>query len=210
MHDCSDQELRGRDRLQGTIRSNHNVSQLARAITADSLAVEDAALEIHEFRPNGQKHVATDAPAEVCFLAPARARGEGSGNADGGNSSSNRVSEPALQTYRLVVSPARIERDLFDNVWCYVVRADSSRRRAGRPHYSWWPDSQKTRAAPSIQYLASPSRLSADPRRTDRRRTADTVTVRREIGRRRFNRNTEPGDLSPRLARSGSRADGPS
>ena len=68
-------ELQRRDGLYRAVRSDHHVGQLARGVAADTLAVQDAALQVDEFRPNGHQNVAADAPAEVCFLAPARTGG---------------------------------------------------------------------------------------------------------------------------------------
>src|SRR6516225_10035770 len=109
MSDGADQELQRRNRRQGPAWSDRDVGQLAGCVTTDSLAVHDAALQVQEFRPSRKQGIAADAPAEGSFLAPCSAgkrhASEGSGHRG--------VSEPSLQTDRLVMAPSRIKCELF-------------------------------------------------------------------------------------------------
>ena len=170
MDDGADHELRGRDRLQRAVRPNHDVSQLARAITADSLADRARCLAGRQISAKRAEERCRRRPNRSLFSGSSfRPPANAAGAADGRASSSNRVGEPALQADRFVVAPARIERDLFDDVWRKVVRADRCAVQQatgvtvrGRIHEE--PGRHRQSGIRRRQ-----SRLSADPRRTDRR-----------------------------------------
>ena len=96
------------------------------------------------------------------------------------------------------MAPARIERDLFDNVGATLFEQFVG-LFSRPPALQVVPDSRRARAALSIHYSASREPSGCRPqayRSPDRHQNRYRST---RIGCRSFNRHTEPGDLAPVL-----------